>query len=197
MFSKKIEVDYPFFKVVADGGMSLPVLGEGRMIPIVMIDIKDNVEVAELLKLHDNTSPGDTELQWSLPPTIFSKPKSVFLNITFLKPMKLTFGIEFPIAERHAVIDGIIQSRAFNLQDGKSGEKVSTIFVDKSKQKTHGCVLIEVPNMKFDNKWNELLLDFLKHKYKKQGASKNEAIAYANEQIKKMRELWNMRRPEH
>jgi hypothetical protein len=196
MFSKTIKVDYPFFRVVADGGISNPALGEGRMIPVVMIDTHDNVGVVELLKLHENTPPGDVELRWSLPNTLFSKPKSVLLNITFLKPMKLTFGIEFPIAERHSVIDGIIQSRVFALQNGKSGEKVSTILLDNSKKQTSGCVFIEVPNMAFDNKWKELLLDFLKHKYKKQGASKKEAALYAEEQIKSMREIWNIRRLE-
>lgn len=193
---KTLKVNYPFFKVVADGGMSIPVIGEGRFIPSIMIDIEDNVEVAELLKLHENTPPGDTLLQWSLPDTIFSKPKSVFLNLTFLKPMEMSFGIDFSIAERHAAVDGIIQSRAFNLQVGKSGEKVSTIFIDESKQKTHGSVLIEVPNTGFDSKWNELLLEYLKHKYRKNGASRKEASEFAKEQIKKMRELWNMRRPE-
>ena len=167
------------------------------MIPCVMIDIKNNVEVAELIKLHDDTPSGDTKLQWSLPPSFFSKPKAVLLNISFLKPMKMTFGIEFSIAERHVVVDNILHSRVFNLQVGKSGEKVSTIFLDESKQKTHGCILIEVPNLSFDSKWNELLLDFLKSKYKKKGASKKEAVIYAKEQIKEMRELWRMRRPSY
>lgn len=195
MLRKTVKVNYPFFKVVADGGMSLPIIGEGRFIPSIMIDIEDNVEVAELLKLHENTPPGDTVLQWSLPDTIFRKPKSVFLNLTFLKPMEMSFGIDFSIAERHALVDGIIQSRAFILQVGKRGEKVSTLFIDESKQQTNSSVLIEVPNTGFDSKWNELLLDYLKHKYRKKGTSRKEASEFAKEQISKMREIWNMRRP--
>jgi len=195
MFKKNMKIDYPIFKVVADGGLSVPVIGEGRFLPSVMIDIKENVEVAELLKLHENTPPGDTVLQWSLPATIFSKAKCVILNLTFLKPMKMTFGIEFSISERHAVIDGIIHSRGFHLQVGKIGDKTSTIFLDESKQKTHGCILIEVPNTGFDGKWNELLQNYLKHKYRKMGASRNKASNMANEQIQKMRELWHIRRP--
>ncbi|NEM98503.1 hypothetical protein [Pontibacter burrus] len=195
MFNKIKRVDYPIFQVVADGGMSVPLIGEGRFIPSVMIDIEDNVEVAELLKLHNHTPPGDTELQWSLPYTMFGKPKSVLLNIIFLKPMKMVFGIEFLMPNRHVVVDGIIHSRAFTLQVGKRGDKVSTIFRDESKQKTHGCVLIEVPNMDFDANWNKILFDLLKHKYKKNGVPKGKTSALAKEQIKKMREIWNIRNP--
>ena len=106
----------------------------------------------------------------------------------------MTFGIEFPLVERHAVVDAIIQARSFYLQAGKSGDKISTLFLDKSKQKTNGCILIEVPNMDFDDSWNKLLLDTLKHKYRKLGASKSNALPLAKEQIKKTREIWNIRR---
>lgn len=195
MFKKSIPVDFPIFKAVEDGVMSTPNIGEGRFIPSVIIDIEENIEIGELLKLHENTPPGDTELQWHLPSTFFGNPKSVLLKITFIKPMSITFGIEFSISEREAAIDGIIQSRGVHLQIGKSGDKVSTIFVNEAKQKTHGCVLVEVPNLDFDTKWNELHMNFLKHKYRKQGASKSDSNTLAKEQIKKMRELWNVRRP--
>jgi hypothetical protein len=193
MNNVKITIDYPCFNVVADGGVSIAGLGEGRFIPAIIIDIKDKIEIEELLKLHDTTPPGDTELFWSLPPTFFSKPKSVLLSITFVRPMKLSFGIEFSLPQRYALVDGIIQARAFQLQVGKIGDKISTLFTDKAKRESSGSILIEVPFMKFDAKWNELLFDNVKDIYRKKGASRKDATRLANDQIKKMRELWNFR----
>jgi len=186
MVKRKIKVDYPFYKIVGDGGMSLPQIGEGRFIPSIIIDIADNVEIAELIKLHKVTLPGDVELIWSLPATFF-KPTSVYLNLTFLRPMRIQFGVDFHLENQYAIVDGIIQSRAFYLQVGKKGDKIS--------QFKNENILIEVPNLAFDKKWNELLLETVKNNYrKKYNVSKFEASALANEEIKKMREIWNIRR---
>lgn len=185
MSSKYLKPNYPFYIIVADGGLSVPALGEGRVIPALIIDVEDDMQVSEYIKLHSQTPPGDTKSQWALPNTFFS-PKQVYLSLECERPMKFTFGIEFDLVKQYAVLDGIIQSRAFCLMTGKTGDKVS--------QKIKESILIEVPNGGFDKKWNALLYSTLTKKFKGMGASKKEALKLANEQIKGMREVWDFRR---
>lgn len=186
MFKNKVKPDYTFYKIVADGGMAHPLIGEGRMIPAVVIDVETNVGINELIRLHlEGTQPGDTKLHWFLPNTFFS-PKSVFLSLEFSRPMEVSFGIEFELSRHSNLIDGIIHSRAFYLISGKVGDKVS-------KQIGNG-ILVEVPNMSFDKRWNELFKIALKKKYKLRGASKKEANKYVDEHIKSIRDVWNLRR---
>jgi hypothetical protein len=184
MAKRKIKTNYPFYKVVSDGGLSLPSIGEGRLIPAIIIDNNGDIGITDLIKLHSDTPPGDTTLSWFLPDTFFA-PTKVYLSIEFIRPMKLSFGIEFQLSNQFTLVDGIIKSRAFYLIAGKIGDKVS--------QRIKDGILVEVPNMDFDKKWDELLMDAVKKRYKKMGTSKKERQVSANAHIKSMREVWNWR----
>lgn len=177
----------PIFKIVADGGLSSPHLGEGRLVPLLIIDVLEHCEVTELIKLHETTPPGDTEMNWIKPLSSFFKTKTLILEIEFKKPMEVKFGIEFNIEKQYALIDGVIQSRGAYLQTGKAGDKVSE-FKGSS-------ILIEVPDLKIDDKWNEIVFETVKDRNKKAGATKKDAGNLARQQIKSMREVWNIRRP--
>lgn len=183
-----IKVDYPIFKIVADGGLSSPDRGEGRFYPCLVIDIGSNVEILDLLKLHKKALPGDVELIWGTEKTYFTKPKKIFLSFEFIKPMAVSFGIEFEIQKHFALIDGIIQSRGVCLVSGKVGDKVSQLIDDS--------IIVEVPNLDFDTISNEMLFEALKDKYRKKGVPKKDITNYVKGHIKTMREVWNMRRPE-
>ncbi len=181
---KAIKVNHQFYKIVGDGGLLAQSIGEGRLIPAIIIDIEDDKEISELIQLHKGMPPGDAQLQWSMPISLFA-PKLVYLTIEFVKPMKVRFGIEFELLKQHAIVDGIIQSRAFYLMTGKSSDKVS--------QNIANCILIEVPNMDFDKKWISVLSDTLHRKYRNMGVSKKDAKNLAMEHIKSMRDLWKLR----
>ncbi len=182
---RKVIVDYPFYKVVSDGTMSSPVVGEGRFIPALIIDVKENNEIIELINLHKKMPPGDIATQWSFPNTLF-KPKVMYLNLEFSKPMRIEFGIEFNLELQHFLIDGIIQSQAFYLVTGVSGMKVSEII--------HDSILIEAPNPNIDTIWNEMLRNIIRKRYKGIGAKKSEIKNYVEEHIESMRSFWNIRR---
>ncbi|HLP33933.1 MAG TPA: hypothetical protein VK202_10690, partial [Bacteroidia bacterium] len=177
--------DYPIFKIVANGGLSNTDLGEGRFYPSLVIDIGDNKVIEELFKLHQETPPGDTKLTWGRPKTFF-KPKTVVLSFTFIQPMNVSFGIEFDIKEQYSLVDGVIQQRGLVLVAGKTGNKISDL-IDES-------ILVQVPNLGFDQLWDEILVDTLYDKYIKMGASRKDAKIYAKQHINSMREVWNIRR---
>ena len=188
MKTTKVNIDYPIFKIVGNGGQSDPFRGEGRIYPVLILDIGSNTEVKELFNLHKDTPPGDTKLVWARPNTFF-KPKSVFLSLEFIQPMKISFGIEFDIKTQYSLVDGIIQQRGVILVSGKIGDKVAEVLSES--------IITEVPNLDFDATWNTLLQATLKDKYRTMGASRNDAKSYIKEHIKSMREFWNIRRPEN
>jgi hypothetical protein len=178
------DTKYLIFKIVADGAISTTAIGEGRLLPFLIIDIEDHTEISDLIKLHITTPPGDTELQWVKTYT-FSRLKSFILRIKFLKPMEILFGIEFDTNNQYALIDGIIQSKGFYLQCGKKGDKISDI---KSES-----ILVEVPSLGIEALWETFFIDVLKSIFRKRGLTKKESVDLAKQQIKSMREIWNIR----
>jgi hypothetical protein len=186
MKTSKVKIDYSIFKIVANGALSDSERGEGRLYPVLIIDVGDNIEVKELFKLHKESPPGDTNLTWGRPPTTFFKPKIVVLIFNFIKPIKISFGVEFDIKTQFSLADGVIQQRGVILASGKSGNKVAELISDS--------IIVEVPNVDFDQVWNKILIDTLNDKYKKMGSSRKEANNYTKKHINSMRELWNKRR---
>ncbi|MCJ8211659.1 hypothetical protein MUY27_18215 [Mucilaginibacter sp. RS28] len=176
--------DHPVFQVVGEGALSSTVIGEGRFIPLLIIDPLGHQEIKELISVHRNLPPGDAIFRWSS--SIWNR-KKIYLTIEFMKPMKTSFAIVFDTQNENALIEGIIQSRGFILQVGKTGDKPS------STQK-EDKVLLEVPDLGFDFKWNTILTDVIKSKYKKMGLSKKEINIATKEHIKSMREVWAIRR---
>jgi len=187
MKTSKVKIDYPFFKVVGNGGLSDPFRGEGRIYPALILDVGEHNEVKELFKLHKETPPGDTNLTWGRPISLL-KPKSVFLSLEFLKPMQVSFGIEFDIKSQHSLVDGILQQRGVILVSGKNGDKITELFYES--------IIVEVPHLDFDQPWNKILHDTLNDKYRKIGASRKDAKRFIQGHIKSMREFWNIRRPD-
>ncbi|WPV00041.1 hypothetical protein SNE26_28935 [Mucilaginibacter sp. cycad4] len=171
------------FQVIADGVLSAPGIGEGRFIPSLIVNGIEDQELVDLISIHQETPPGDAIFLWTRP--LWDRSK-IILNVAFKKPMIIEFGIEFNLPTQNTLIDGIIQSRGFFLQVGREGDKPSTLFSDR--------ILLEVPEMGFDKKWDEILIAIIRSKYKKLRYPKNDLTAATNKHIRSMRELWSIRR---
>ncbi|MBX0289532.1 hypothetical protein K3G63_03735 [Hymenobacter sp. HSC-4F20] len=171
------------FNVVADGAISLPGIGEGRFIPAVIINPITNKSISDMIKLHQTTPPGDTLMTWSTP---LIGNEYVVLNFEFTKPLIVQFGIKFDIKSQGMLVDGIIQSRGLYLCIGTIYDKVSDLSVDR--------ILIDVPNLGFDKKWNNIIYNSLSKKYRKDGFSTKQAREAAKKQLKNSRDFLHMRR---
>lgn len=177
---------FPTFKIIANGAISVVEVGEGRVIPSIIIDIGKHNEILDLVKLHKNALSGDVDLSWRKELSIF-KNKSIFLHLNFKKPLEVSFGIEFILTKDYALIDGIIQTRSFYLLIGKEGDKVSDL--------KNESVMIEVPDLGFDLEWEKRLSEIVKNEGRKiHSMTKKELSNWSNEMVRKMRKLWNMRR---
>lgn len=174
---------YNIFKVVADGAILNTQLGEGRLLPVVIIDTRDNAEAKEVIKAHASIVSGDVNLLWSRP--LFSI-SSVILVLEFLKPIKVKFGVEFDIKSQSILVDSIIKGRGMYLSAGQPTDRAS----DFSKSK----ILIEVPDLDFDSIWEDILLKNLTRKYKYEGLSTNDSKQAARVHITNMRIFSQLRK---
>lgn len=164
-------------KVLGDGAIAMPDIGDGRLIPVIIIDCDTRRDLYDLVMAHEESLPGDVSVTWFK--KIFSK-KSIYLLLRFIKPVETECVIEFDIGKYGGVVDLIINARAFYFQPKDSGLKVST-SLDKPK------IIIEVPSETKLDDWDSMLTKHLVKKFLKQGASKKEAIAASKVHIENWR----------
>ena len=172
------------YSIVEEGLMSSESIGEGRMIPALVIDINGNKNIEDLIKIHKSITTGDVIMTWSRD---FYKRNLFILKMQFTKPMEIVFGIDFKIDTDYSLIDGVIESKGFYLQTGVKGDKVS-------KKADDPKILVEVPDMGVKDLWNKILLKTVKKNFRKKGHSKRESITGAKQHIHEMRKIWKMRR---
>lgn len=171
------------FSFVEEGLISHENVGEGRMIPALVLDVADNQDIVDLLKVHKSITAGDVVMNWTM--DFFNREDLIF-RMTFSQPMKIDFGIRLNIAKDFILIDGIIQSKGLYLRTGKKGDKVS--------QQSNDTILVEVPDMGMKAIWNHMIQKALTKEYKSKGYSKSEAKEIAKEHIESIREFWKIRR---
>ncbi|MDD2540915.1 MAG: hypothetical protein PHH28_07710 [Desulfuromonadaceae bacterium] len=170
--------------VIADGLIGSIFVGEGRPIPIIIIDATNQPDIAEYIDAHEFEPPGDVQVQWGTSP--FDKRK-ISLIINSSRPVKTEFGINLDAVTEYSLIDAVLHAKGLYLQTGKPGDKIAT-RIDAPK------ILIEVPDTDFFKTWNKILNSVLVKKFKKEGLPKAKAVAAAEELIQSMRKVWGLRK---
>ncbi len=184
----RIKTVYSNTYFIQEGGLiSSPVLGEGRMIPALVVDSNKDNGLKELLKIHEDSPPGDVIVQWAYPFSQFFTKKVWHLDIEFSQPLQFQFQIEFELMNDYSLIDAIHQARGLYITQGKKGEKISL--------KQDQMILVEVPDTNTDSLWNKILEETLRKKFRKNGVPKKQLKKEVLEHLKKMREILNIRRP--
>lgn len=179
MQREKVSSDL-FMPVVGDGAISTSMWGEGRLIPVVIVDSSKNIDIQNLISIHQYTPPGDVNSTWAL--RRFDS-KHIFLKLEFLRPVSTVVYIPFRLEKYSSLVSGIMVSRAMYLQPFESGDSVVK-GINKPK------ILIEV-SAEFEG-WRKLQRKTLINKYKKLKYPKKESCTMADEHISRMRELWSV-----
>ncbi|WP_316739323.1 hypothetical protein [Pedobacter aquatilis] len=181
--------DLPIYIIQENGLISVPDFADGRLIPAVVLNNeKFGEDLKDFLKAHINSvEQGDVITQWATPLNQFFKPKSWILSVSFTKPRNFSFYIEFSLEKNSALIDAIFQSRGLYILHGFLGEKIS-------KKTNDNIVLMEIPDLNQDERWNKTLRDILKTRFKRQRVPKKELSQEVEKQIKHMRNLTHFRK---
>lgn len=176
--------------IVSDAAMAREGVGDGRFIPILIVDATNRPDIDDLVKFHDHMPSGDVHCTWgSNHPKQWKKPYTldkVALFLEFERPSETFAILEFDIVRQGAVIDTILMSKAFYLQPGRIGER----FVhDMEKSK----ILVEIPDTGFKEFWDDLWRKSLIKKFKNSGLNRSSAFQAADETIEQTRKMFAYR----
>lgn len=165
--------------IVGEGAISDPDWGNGRLIPVLILDCSVHQPLEDLILVHQDTPPGDVTTTWSR--KLLNK-NEVFLNFEFSRPVETKATVAFDLSSHGGLIDCIINVRGVYLQPLTSGPKVSE-GLGKPK------ILVEVPPTSTFPGWNDLYTDSIEKFYRKRGLSKAQAQLAAKDHIARLREI--------
>jgi hypothetical protein len=166
-------------QIVGDGAIAHPDVGDGRLIPVLILDCDSRPDLYDMVLAHEDTQPGDVKITWGR--ELFNK-RSVYLSVEFQRPVIAEAVIEFVVSKQGGLVELVLNARAFYFQPKNSGLRVIE-GLDKPK------ILVEVPPGARLKDWDSIYRNFLIKLFKKQGATKKEAIAAAAAHIERLRTI--------
>ncbi|WP_041366650.1 hypothetical protein [Methylophaga frappieri] len=175
--------DSSLVPIISDGAIATHEIGEGRMVPVLVVDCTERVELRDLIYAHEYSPPGDVTVTWAV---LKRDKSSVALLLEFSRPSALEVLLQFNIKKQGGVVDGILHANALYLQPSESGLKVVD-GLDKGK------ILVEIPDTGFLPDWEKLYTNNLVKTFKKSGFSRREAKEAAEQHKSMLREIWSKR----
>ncbi|GLW38590.1 hypothetical protein Pcaca04_25260 [Pectobacterium carotovorum subsp. carotovorum] len=168
-----------YIPIVSDGAIASPVVGDGRLIPVLLLDCTNHPEFINLIQIHQSTPPGDVKCRWGYNP--FNR-RFVELELNFLRPVELEIKILFDLRTQPAIADSIVQAKSVYLQESDSNGRLAS-SMDKPK------IIIEVPPKTKLPKWDSMLLTQIEKKMKQDGVGKKSLKNAAEQHLAIIREF--------
>jgi hypothetical protein len=173
--------------IVADASIATVAVGDGRMIPLLIVDASNRPDIEDMVKAHKHIDgQGDVKAGWGRPDTFFDSGV-VSLILTFEKPSHCLIILRFDIGKYGGLVDQIIHSQGLYIQPGRPGDRLSTTF-DNPR------VLAEVPSREFQPEWDRMFRKALRKEFqKKHGMGRAESKLAAEKFITEWRDLSSKR----
>ncbi|MET9185240.1 hypothetical protein [Streptomyces tendae] len=169
--------------VVGDAAVASHLVGDGRLIPVLIIDTSARPDLDELVRVHQHIASGDCKSQWGVS---LKDTNQVLIHLEFLRPTPMVVTVGIDAASQGILVDSILASQAVYLLPGRPGDR----FMEKQDAPR---VLIEIPRGDFAAVWEKLLRSVLRKIFRDKGMTRPGARAATEEAITKMRELTNFR----
>jgi hypothetical protein len=171
--------------VVGDGMYGTSRVGDGRLIPVIIVEATGRDDIKQLVAAHTSEGPpGDVVSNWIR----FSwlRDDELGMLLKFKQPVRVTVVIRFDLPKHAALIDQVIRVQGFYLQPGKPGDRLSNkVNADR--------ILVEVPSKDFAAQWEPIFTKVTVKRLRRRGLSRSVAKQKAREMIKNWRELGSQR----
>ncbi len=171
-------------RIINDGAIATVGMGEGRLVPLVIIDTSERPDIEELVRVHQYVGPGDAKSAWGR--LKGSGEEKISLILQFVRPAELMLVLEFDIAKRWGLVDQILTSKGIYILPGRDGDRLSN-KLDAPK------VLIEVPDTGFGKTWEDMWHRHLMGELRHRGVSRQHAKQAARRVIREWREFGRLR----
>jgi hypothetical protein len=169
--------------IVADGAIATVVLGEGRLIPLLILDTSKRPDIEDMVKSHEKLPPGDVNCQWG---HILRLESTISLILQFQRPSDVLIIVNFNVTNQGILIEQILKAKALYLQPGRPSDRLSKTM-DKPK------ILVEVPDLGFQEEWKKIWHKAVVKMFKKKGLRRREANLAADTVINKMQAIHDFR----
>ena len=169
--------------IVADAVIGTVAVGDGRMIPLLILDTSKRSDIDDMVNAHHHIrGQGDVDVSWGRPDTFFDTG-AVTLLLTFKKPSRCLILLHFDIRKYGGLVDNIIRSQGLYIQPGRPGDRARTTL-DNPR------VLAEVPSREFQPEWDSMLRKALRKQFRKEyGLSRAKAKLATEKYIDQWRDL--------
>ena len=156
-------------------------LGEGRSIPLLIIDAEERPDLFTLVNAHETNPPGDMTCRWGT-----LDKDTVILLIKFLRPIEIEILLTFNIEKYGGLIDTILTSKAFYLQPGKDGDRLSNT-IDNPR------IIVEIPETGFKQIWDDIYFKQLRKSFRQKGLNRQQSKKAAKNMIHEFRKITGFR----
>ncbi len=175
--------------IVADGAMATALWGEGRMIPVLIIDTSTRPDVENFItSQYWAEIVGDTESSWSFKKRPRSLPRPILL-LNFIKPSQCLLMIEFDLPRQGVLVDQILWSHGVYLQPGRPGDRLATTL--KNPRITVEVPPNEIFRGEFENVYKKAVFRHLRS----EGMSRAHAKQAVNAYLRIQRDVFHQRVP--
>lgn len=172
--------------IVWDAGVATGGVGEGRFIPVLIIDTSTRPDIEDMVRAHKHLGPGDVETVWSRPSRLDNS--RIHLILTFIKPTRCVLILEFDLALQGGVLDQLIHAQGVYLQPGRAGDRLASTL-DKER------VLVEVSSKQFRGEWDKIYRKSLKRLFRSKGLSRSRAKQATDNFLIEWRKVGSIRIP--
>ena len=175
--------------IIADGAIATVLWGEGRMIPVLILDTSIRPDIENFItSQYWAEMVGDTESSWSFKKRVRSLPRPILL-LNFSKPSQCLLMIEFDIPRQGVLVDQILWSHGVYLQPGRPGDRLATTLKNPR-------IIVEVPpNEIFRGEFENVYRKAIFRHLRSEGMSRAHAKQAVNMYLRKQRDVFQRRVP--
>lgn len=167
-------------EIVGDGAISTRGVGDGRMLPVLILGTHQRPDIVEYVRLHQQSGPGDVNVQWG---EMRSHPDTVMLILSFIRPAQLKVVVAFDLRRNHGfLIEQIISTNGVYIQTGTSGDRLKNTM-------DRGRILIEIPDTGFRRRWAKLYLQYTVKVLRERGLDRKQAKSAACDVLAQLRQI--------
>jgi len=163
--------------IAGDAAIAQRGVGEGKLIPLLILDTRERPEIEELIRVHEHLPPGDVTSQWG---QIEGKTGTVALILQFKRPVSATAIIEFSIIGQGILVDQILGSGGVYLQAGSPGHR---FISDPDARK----ILVDIVEGGFSEAWDAMWYKSLTSDMRAKGLKRSEARHAARQVMDELR----------
>lgn len=171
--------------IVSDGAIATRGTGDGKLIPLLILDTTQRPDLDEWARVHQYLPPGDLYSQWG-EVRDYGEP-AVALLLKAERPSEFEISIVFKIWSQGILVDQILNAGGVYLQCGKPGDRLSDTLVGALR------VLAGVQTSDFKGEWNEIFRREMIVYFRNRGLDKAQARQAAREAVSHFREIGKIR----